>query len=370
MNPFKYGQVVSSKDFCPRPVLINQLKMFIQSGQNVVVQGERRMGKTSLIHEAAREFKECRMLYIDLMEIKTAEDLCKRILSALISLERRAGFWKKILGSLAQLRPVISLDPITGQPHLSIDAGIKIRPESIEALLDLIKDVKGRKTLVVVFDEFQGMLNLPRSSEILAVMRSKIQFHSHICYIFAGSIRNQMSHIFNDPNSAFFKSAVPLDVGSIDSKSFVPFLLKKFVSGKRKIEKDTLKQVMEIAEIISGDVQALCSCLWETSSPGDHLSTDNIQLALELIYARESKGYEPILAALTGLQFKCLIGIAQLGGNSLHSIEFRKKVGIDAPASVQKALKRLVDSQIIYRLNDQYKFVNPFLKSWLIWKGF
>jgi AAA+ ATPase superfamily predicted ATPase len=196
MNPFKYGQVVSSKDFCPRPVLTDQLKTFIESGQNVVVQGERRMGKTSLIHEAVGELKGYRMLYIDLMEIKTTEGLCKRIISALISLEQRSGFWKKILSSLSQLRPVISLDPVTNQPTLSIDAGIKLRPESIEGLLDLIQEVKDRKQLAVVFDEFQGMLNLPQAHEILAVMRGKIQFHSDIPYVFAGSIRSQMSDIF------------------------------------------------------------------------------------------------------------------------------------------------------------------------------
>jgi hypothetical protein len=144
------------------------------------------------------------MLYVDLMELKTAGDLSKRILSALISLERKDSFLNKILSSLALLRPVISLDPVSGQPVLSFDAGIKIRPESIEALLDLIDDVKGRNKLVVVFDEFQRILNLQRSREILAVMRGKIQFHTQACYIFAGSIRNQISHIFSEPDSAFF----------------------------------------------------------------------------------------------------------------------------------------------------------------------
>ena len=236
--------------------------------------------------------------------------------------------------------------------------------------MDLINEAKGRRLLVVVFDEFQGMLNLPRAHEILAVMRGKIQFHSDIPYIFAGSIRNQMSNIFNDPDSAFYKSAAPLDVGSIDPESFVPFLSKKFATGKRRIDSDTLDRVMEIAENIPGDVQALCGCLWEISSPGESLTADHIQPALELIYARESKGYEPILAPLTGQQFRCLIGIAQFGGKFLFSVEFLEKIGIGSPASVQKALNRLIKSRIIYHYHGQYKFVNPFLKSWLIWKDY
>jgi hypothetical protein len=201
-------------------------------------------------------------------------------------------------------------------------------------------------------------------------MRGKIQFHSDIPYVFAGSIRSQMSDIFKDPDSAFYKSAAPLDVGSIDQEDFVPFLSTKFASEKRKIDRDTLDRVMEIADNIPGDIQALCGCLWEISSPGESLTGDHIRPALELIYSRESKGYEPILAPLTGQQFKCLIGIAQFGGKSLLSVEFLEKIGIGSPASVQKALNRLIKSRIIFRYQGQYKFVNPFLKSWLIWKGY
>ena len=51
MNPFKYGQVVSAEDFCPRPQLIKEIMSFIKSGQNLCVQGERRVGKTSLIED-------------------------------------------------------------------------------------------------------------------------------------------------------------------------------------------------------------------------------------------------------------------------------------------------------------------------------
>ena len=43
MNPFKYGQVVSDDDFCSRQELLKQMKAFIERGQNVVLQGERRI---------------------------------------------------------------------------------------------------------------------------------------------------------------------------------------------------------------------------------------------------------------------------------------------------------------------------------------
>jgi uncharacterized protein len=75
MNPFKYGQVVGAKDFCQRPDLMKQVIGFIKAGQNIVLQGERRMGKTSLIHEALNHIKKYSIIYIDLLEIKSVDDI-------------------------------------------------------------------------------------------------------------------------------------------------------------------------------------------------------------------------------------------------------------------------------------------------------
>lgn len=370
MNPFKYGQVVSAKDFCPRSELLKQLMSFIESGQNVVLQGERRIGKTSLIHEAKRKLKRYRMLYVDLLEIKTTDDLCKRIVTAIISLERQTGFLEKVLQSLSQLRPVVSIDPMTGRPSVSLDAGVKLRPDSIDGLLDLVADMRKRNPLVVVFDEFQDILNLTKSAETLACLRSKIQFHADIPYLFAGSIRNQMNSIFTDPESAFFKSAAALDVGPLKEDVFVRFLTRKFALGKRSIGGKILLKAIEIADSVPGDVQELCACLLETTSDGDHITEKNLVPALELIYSRESKGYEAVLVQLTGQQLKCLTGLARMGGKAPLSSVFLKGVGIALPASVKKALNRLQQVKVIYRYKGEYKFVNPFFRSWLIWKNY
>ena len=370
MNPFKYGQVVSAKDFCPRPKLVKQLSGYIGTGQNVVLQGERRVGKTSLVYETVRRAKGCRMLYVDLMEIKTIDDLCKRMVTAVISLERQAGFVEKLLKSLAQLRPTLSIDPLTGEPSISLDAGVKLRTESIDALLDLVRGMNKRKPLVAVLDEFQSILNLPGSREALAALRSKIQFHSEVPYVFAGSVREDMLGLFTDPESPFFKSAVAMDVGPLEPDAFVRFLTEKFQSGKRTITEGILGKVIEIADHIPGDVQALCSCLWDCTDEGATISETQTASALELIYAREAKVYEADLARLTGQQLKCLTGLARMGGRAPLSAEFLKGVGIPLPASVKKALTRLLHYRILYRHRGEYRFVNPFFRSWLIWKNY
>lgn len=370
MNPFKYGRVVSAKDFCPRPKLLGQLTSFINAGQNVVLQGERRMGKTSLIYETIRRIKRRRILYIDLLEIKTVDYLCKRMVKAVIFLEQRSGLLEKILKSLAQLRPVVSIDPLTGQPSVSLDASVKLRPDSIDGLLDMVEGIGKKTPLIVVFDEFQDILNLPDAKEAMAVLRSKIQFHKTIPYIFAGSVRNKMGEIFTDPESAFFKSAIPLEVGPLEKDVFIQFLVEKFALGKRKLEKGVMEKIIDMAENVPGDIQELCSALWEISSYKSSISFTDIGKALELIYARESKGYDNTVSQLTGQQLKCLIGLARMGGHAPQSSAFVQGVGMTLPASVRKALIRLVQLKVIYQYQGEYKFVNPFFKLWLLWKSY
>lgn len=370
MNPFKYGQVVSEEDFCPRPELLKQMVGFIKAGQNVVLQGERRMGKTSLICEAVRKAKKHRMVYVDLLEIKTADDFAKRVIKAIVSTEGQAGMMEKLVKTLAQLRPSVSIDPFSGQPSVSLDPRVTLRPDSIEAILDLLQGMQEHKAITVVFDEFQDVLNLRDSKETLALLRSKVQFHGDIPYVFAGSIRNKMSDIFNSPDSPFFKSAIAVDVDSIDPTVFSAFLREKFKKGRRKITDETLAGIISTAESVPGDVQELCGALWDTSSPGNRITKECFSSAYELIFSRESKGYEAVLVQVTGQQLKCLTGLARLGGKSPLSAGFLEGVGITLPASVKKALNRLVQIKVIYRYQGEYKFINPFFKLWLLWKNY
>lgn len=370
MNPFKYGLVVSDKDFCPRPELVGELTEFIKSGQNIMVQGERRIGKTSLIYETVRRLKKYRLMYVDFLAVKTSDDLCKRLIKALITLEQQAGVVNKIFKSIPHLRPSLSFDPLTGQPSISLDANVKLRTDSISGVLDLILRTGKKAPLVVVFDEFQDVLNCNDGLEALAMLRSKIQFHTKIAYIFAGSVRNDMDKIFNHPDSPFFKSAISINVGPLGKEHFSAFIRNKFLTGKRSIGNPVLEKVFEIGQHVPGDIQQFCEVLWETTSPGDVIEATHIPAALRLIFSRESKGYESIIVQITDQQLKCLVGLARMGGKAPLSGNFIQAVGIPLPGSVNKALARLIQLKIIFRHDKEYRFVNPYFKAWLLFKNY
>lgn len=368
MNPFKYGQVVNGNNFCHRTELQEMLSHHIKTAQNTVLQGDRRMGKTSLVYETVRNLKKYRLLSIDLMGIKSADDLCKRIARSLISLEQQAGMLEKAIAAFPRLRPSITFDPVSGQAGVSFDTSIKLTPDSIKGLFDLIKQASARKPTVVFIDEFQDILNLPDSDETLALLRAEIQHHQDVPYLFAGSMRNRMMEIFTLPDSPFFKSALPLEIGPLNPQEFIPFLIEKFSTGDRCLPPELGERILSLADRTSGDVQQLCGALWETTRHGEPLEEKHLPPALLRIFAQETKGYEAMLVQVTAQQQNCLRALAKLGGESPCSETFMRETGIQHASSVKKAITRLCQLQIVYPREEDFRFLNPFFKHWLVWK--
>jgi predicted transcriptional regulator len=90
---------------------------------------------------------------------------------------------------------------------------------------------------------------------------------------------------------------------------------------------------------------------------------------IKQIFSHELKGYETILKIISRQQLKILTALARLGGKAPMSSAFLKNSGIAQASSVQRALKRLTDLRIIFYYEDEYRFVNPFFRAWLLLKN-
>ena len=369
MNPFKYGMVVSGKDFCGRKALLEQICNHIISSQRVVILGERRVGKTSAVYEAIHRCKNVRFLYVDMLGIKSVDGMCRRILKAIIVQEQKKGWFEKIFKTLAHLRPSISVDPITSLPTVSFDSSIELAADSIPEVFNLMGSLFKKQRFVVVFDEFQDILNLADAHEALALLRGEIQFQRKISFIFVGSIRHKMEEIFTNHDSPFFKSAITFVVDTLPHKEFSKFLKNKFSRGHRQIDDMVLEKVFQISENIPGDIQQLCGAMWEITTEKEMISADKLKDAIELIFAREQKSYESYISLLTNIQTKVLTAVAKQGGKQIFSAAFMKPSGFTNPSTVRRAVNRLLQLNILFESSGAYRFVNPFFRAWVIYRG-
>ncbi|NQT94003.1 MAG: ATP-binding protein [Lentisphaerae bacterium] len=363
MLPFKSGMHVLGRDFCGRKRELKLLREYMVSAARVYLVGERRIGKSSLILEAIRRQKGYRPLYVDFLAIKTVDDLCKRIVKALITMEHTESYVVRMLKQFSALRPTVSLDPLTSLPSVGLAPSVKLQPESIESILDVVGSLK---RTVVVFDEFQDILKLKDRDTALALMRSGIQQHANTCYCFAGSVRSHMDDIFTLESSPFFKSALPLQVGPLDPTTFGNFIRKKFETGRRSVGDEILRSIMQIGCSNPGDIQRLCVALWQISSEGDALTHDHVAPALQFIFTMENRAYEDIIEQITGQQMACLRALAAKGGASTLSVELVSGTGIALVTSIRKAMNRLVEKRILFREATTYRFCDPFFRTWIM----
>lgn len=364
-NPFKYGCVVEGEYFCPRPQLQKQLAAYISSGQNVVIQGARRMGKTSLIKETVGSMRGYKLLFVDLYCIRSLSDFCRRVMTGIGEASTHLPFLKKAMALVGRLRPVLSFDTNTGAPTIAIDAASAGEPDSLGVTMGMIRKLASDEKLCVVFDEFQDILDLENASSILAEMRATIQFQSDVPYLFSGSVRNEMARIFDDSESPFFKSAIQFTVGAIDADEFAGFVVARFKKGRRSIDKPTAYSLIEYADSVPGDVQQICQLIWDSTDEGQVITMNDMNAAFDLLFSREGELYGENVRQLTPLQVSVLRVLSESNAMKTFSEGFMKKVGTSSTGALRTALKRLVSRRMLYMYGNEYRFVNPFFREWV-----
>ena len=373
MNPFHHGVAVTGEDFCPRPELISALQGHVESHQNCVVKGVRRVGKTSAVLEAIRRSRKVGHLYVNCWGKQDLRSLAVAICEAFLIYQRRKGLsLEKVISAFAHLRPKASIDPYTGQPSFSVDLGSEefTSPGSLEGVFDTLGREGEKSALVVVLDEFQALLQFAEADAVLATLRGAIQLQPRVTYFYLGSTRHLIDDIFNNPDRPFFKSAASVSVDPIERSAYSAYLRDKFASGKRRIVPEAMTAVFDAACDITGDVQQLCSELWNCTAPGEIIAEATVPRGLERIHHAEHESNSRIIDLLTPGQVRALVGMARVGGRRPASKEFLAASGIAQPSSVTKALNRLVDRGLVYRDADGYKFFSPFFRTWLLTQEF
>lgn len=327
------------------------------------------MGKTSVVLEALRGKRGPGHMLVNCWGKASLGGFIEAIYESYLRYQSRKGIsLEKIMKSFGHLRPKASIDPETGIPSFSIELSERERmhPRTLESVLEPIGAEGKKSPIVIVFDEFQSLLQLKESDAIIATLRGTIQLQPEVTYFYLGSMRNEMDDLFNNPRQPFFKSATPVHVGPIPRDDYAEYLNEKFATGGRKLEEGTLEEVFDLAEDVTGDVQQLCSEIWNCSSRKDTLGNKTVKAAIARIHQNENESNSRIIDLLTPGQVRVLLGIATMGGQHPTSKEFLTGSRLRQASSVTKALHRLTKEGILYRDKEGYHFFSPFFRTWLL----
>ena len=366
MNPFVFGKIVKERDFCPRDELVAELTGCIESGQNVVLFGRRRVGKSSLVMRTGANVPKRLLFCVDLFFTKDAAMFLEYCSNALFAFQdQRKGLLDGVMRALRRLRPRLEIDEQTGLPALAV--GVAKRDDTsvlhtIDDFFEFLGQTFSKSDLVVCFDEFQSVLKYPDPDVFLAKVRSKIQYHDSP-YIFTGSDRSGLKSIFTRPQSPFYKSIRPLEVTSIPRTDFQPFLQQKFSLGKRVLSAPVWDEVFGLD--VPGDIQQLCAAIWESSSSGDSIGSGVLEEAFDRVMSQEIEGFRSLLGSLTSLQLRVLKVIAEKGEADLYSLDSQNEIGASS-SSIRRSLTALQDKWMLVKSENGIYFTNPFLRQFLI----
>ncbi|HMK61213.1 MAG TPA: ATP-binding protein [Dissulfurispiraceae bacterium] len=373
VNPFQYGKEVSGEFFCNRKQEIKDLLVHMRSSTNVMVYSQRRFGKTSLIKEALKKASEEGMatVYADLGSV-LSERLFVHVYSRAIA-ESLQGPMEKVI-SLAKdifkkLRPTFALDDDTGKPKLEFNVD---RGESLPFVEDVLASVdryqkKLNKKVVVVFDEFQEVGRL-ETDYLEKRIRSSIQAHKHVSYIFCGSKRHLIYEMFNNPARPFYRSSAHYPIRKIPRDELAKYITERFASSKKTIGDKAVQAVLEICEIHPYYVQYLCHILWDASN-GKKIGDNDVRRAVQTLLSRESAAYTNTWDLLTIQQKKMLVALAKkLPEEKISSASFLSKYELGYASTARNALQSLEKKDMVDREGDEYSIIDVMFRRWLLYK--
>ncbi|MFH1362025.1 MAG: ATP-binding protein [bacterium] len=370
-NPFFYGQAATGEYFTNRQEEIKALSSDLARSQNVIIFSPRRYGKTSLIKKTLGLLKQKDVLtfYVDLYALTSKKKFIE-IFARAIAQELETDL-NKLARLLQNLLPRILPKLIIknkGLPELEFD--FKGTAKNITASLSDIYEAipkhikKKKKKAVVVFDEFQEIMNL-EDEEIERTLRSHIQFHHDVSYVFMGSKKHLMTKLFNDPNRPFYKSGRLFPLKKIRPEDFAKFISARLAKSRIKIERKLVLEILEVTECHPYYTQLFCSVLWERSLDKGKIEKIDLDKALTETISRSASIYVEIFDNLTNLQRKFLEALAKGPTNNLYSKDFILENELGAPSSIQRSLKSLVQKGILEKENGLYLFSDIFFRKWL-----
>ena len=211
-NPFQYGSVVRGEAFCNRQQEQRDLRRAMENAEKLFVYSERRLGKTSLVRTVLDKLPKRSFIrvYVDLWptdnEASFVEQMGKALAESLATTpSKMLEAAKTFLGSLS---PRMTLDD-QGRPKVSIDLTEPTRPgQHLEKVLSVPAKVAARqgKRVVVVFDECQRVMEYG-DDLVERKLRSTIQHHEDVSYIFLGSRKHLIQAMFLDKSRPLYRAA-------------------------------------------------------------------------------------------------------------------------------------------------------------------
>lgn len=368
-NPFALVPYVSKDLFCDREKETESVLEYLLNGSNVTLISPRRYGKTGLIYRVFDEIKQRKInvntCYVDIYATEKLEDFIKTFSEAVVaSLDMKKGV-KAFLLFLAGLRPMLSYNPLTGNPELTMTFLSDYEKRHTLASIFEFLEKLDKKTIVAI-DEFQQVRKYGNNME--ALLRSYIQPLRNVQFVFCGSKKHLMAEMFTDARSPFYESTRCLYLEKIDREIYADFIVRMFAKGKKNITDEAVDFILDWTKAHTFYTQSLCNHVFLKS--GKNIGLQNVLLSARQLLIENEQTFFQWRDLLTPLQWNYLKAVAkEQAVDKPFATSFIQKYNIGTSANSSRILEALLDKELILATSTEdgvaYSVYNVFLSRWL-----
>ncbi len=369
-NPFLVRGYVSEELFCDREKELAELYRAVTNGVDITLLSPRRMGKTGLIFrffDALSREAAIQSLYVDIYSARSLNDFIKLLAEAiLLKFPEKTSVGRRFLDIIKGFRPLISYDPISGEPQIQIAyQSTQEKEYTLQGLFRFLDEQPFQTVLAL--DEFQQITDFPEENTE-ALLRTYIQGLKKVRFIFCGSKKALMADLFSNAKRPFFASTQYLELDKIGADVYHDFIRLHFERNGVNIAGEAISFILQWTKRHTFFTQSLCNLLFSTAE--NSLTVDDVKKGCVDILKRNEVVFYQYRQLLTPAQWNFLIAVAKEGEVSqLTAKRFITLYGIGTPSDARRLSKTLLEKELLLETNTRagsvYQVYDVFLSHWL-----
>ena len=368
-NPFIVTGKIEPEYFCDRVTESARLVKSVTNGNNMVIISPRRMGKTGLIqfcYDKPEIADEYYTFFIDILHTSSLREFTYLLGRAIYEnlLPRSRKMANLFIQTIKSISGKFGFDPITGMPTFNVELGDIDRPEyTLDEIFQYLAHAD--KPCIVAIDEFQQIAKYPEKN-IEAQLRTHIQKLRNCNFIFAGSERHMMQEMFTSAARPFYHSADMLELKAIVPEIYIPFIAGHFEKRNRRIASDDIERVYNLFKGHTYYVQKTFNEAFADTPEGEECTFETLRAAIDNMVASNDTIFREILSNIPEKQKELLYAIAKEGeAERITSAAFIKRHSLASASSVQSAMKKLLEKDIITEINKVFSVTDRLFAMWM-----
>jgi len=278
-DPYVVGDVIEEPEqFYGREDALTELIRALEAGNHVALYGERRIGKTSLLHQLAHRLRQM-------------TDAPYQYVPAFVSVQivPEARFFYALMSAIAK-----AAGAYTGPLNLLMDE----RPDrfdsldladDLEVLVAALQRVNHRPPrIVLLLDEADRMNDYdPHTQEALrGLLMTPVG--GHVKLVWSGQTMNREWHLESSPWYNLFKQEIHL--GGLEEQAAVR-LIQEPVKGVFTYEDEAIRRILELTDRKPYPIQRLCSlCVRRLLAENRfRITADDVEAAWQEVQAEDAR---------------------------------------------------------------------------------